>query len=119
MFRAACVLSLFLSFSPITFAQNPADQTLITLERTSCYGECPVYKLTLRGDGSIMYKGYKFVRVRGKQKTKIKPSEVESLLQEFRKLDYFALDDEYSTIKNSDGTVSVVTDLPTTIVSLT
>ena len=118
MLRAACVLSLVLSFSPITLAQNPADQTLITLERTSCYGECPVYKLTIHGDGSVDYEGRKFVRVTGKQKTKIKPSEVESLLQEFKELDYFGLDDDYSTIRNSDGTVSVATDLPTTIVSL-
>ena len=118
MLRTICVLAIL--FTPVAsaVAQDHADQVLITLERTSCYGECPVYKITIRGDGSVDYQGYKFVRVTGKQKAKVNASDVEILLHEFQDINFVGLDDDYSTIKNSDGTVSVVTDLPTTIVSL-
>lgn len=37
----------------------------ITLERTMCYGVCPAYTVTIRGDGSISYDGSQFVKVHG------------------------------------------------------
>jgi hypothetical protein len=119
MLRTICLVSLFFAFSPRTLAQDHADRLLFTLQRTECYGDCPSYKLTIRGDGSVVYEGYKYVRVSGVQKYKIKPSEVQDLLKLFMDLNFFDLDDEYISIKHADGTETVVTDLPTTFTSIT
>ena len=40
-------------------------EVVITLERTACFGVCPVYKLTIYGDGRVLYDGIRFVRTEG------------------------------------------------------
>jgi hypothetical protein len=45
----------------------------ITLERTPCYGTCPVYVLTLRRDGSAEYRGYMFVERMGQFRGRVEP----------------------------------------------
>jgi hypothetical protein len=44
----------------------PAD-TIISLQRTSCYGPCPVYTVKIDARGSVTYEGEKFVRVVGRR----------------------------------------------------
>ncbi len=41
---------------------------VITLERTQCFGSCPVYKLTVYGDGRVVYEGGGFVKIKGEKK---------------------------------------------------
>ena len=38
--------------------ESSKDQvvTKITLERTACFGSCPVYKVTIFNDGTVRYK---------------------------------------------------------------
>src|SRR5690348_14497714 len=92
-----CALTAFASDndSPDTFS--------ISLERTSCFGSCPVYKVTISSDGSVVYEGKKYVRVEGMQRGKVEPEAVKQLMQEFVDSDYFKLEDQYTTIKNADG----------------
>jgi len=94
-------------------------ETVITLERTTCYGTCPSYELAILGDGTVTFEGRQYVRVKGTAQSKIDPASVELLVQGFISIGYFALEDEYTSIKNPDSTVTLVTDLPTTITSLT
>jgi hypothetical protein len=96
-----------------------ARESVVTLERTTCFGTCPSYKLTILGDGTVNFEGREFVRIKGKAQSKIDPASVESLVKEFNDIDYFALEDEYITIKNADGSETSVTDLPTTITTFT
>lgn len=37
----------------------------ISLERTSCFGKCPTYRVTIYDDGTVLYEGEQFVRVTG------------------------------------------------------
>src|SRR6266581_338907 len=90
-------------------------ETVITLERTTCLGTCPSYKLAILGDGTVNFEGRQYVRIKGAAQSKIDAASVESLVKEFININYFALEDEYTTIKNSDGTESIATDIPTTI----
>jgi len=110
---AVCSSALCLT----SLAAEPSD-TVITLERTTCYGTCPSYTLSILKDGTVNYIGRDYVRVKGTAQWKVEPAVVDSLVKEFLKIDYFSLDDEYTRIKNLDGTFSDVTDLPTTITSL-
>ena len=90
----------------------------ITLERTACFGRCPVNTVTISGDGTVSYAGRQFVSMTGKQQSHVDPSAVRALVKEFEAIDSFALRDEYRSVENPDGTVTEVTDLPTQFVSL-
>ncbi|RYG66071.1 hypothetical protein EON77_17820 [bacterium] len=46
------------------FAPEPTLKE-ITLQRTACFGTCPVYTLTLRADGTAIYRGEAHVERKG------------------------------------------------------
>ncbi|HKE55166.1 MAG TPA: DUF6438 domain-containing protein [Pyrinomonadaceae bacterium] len=89
----------------------------ISLERTVCYGNCPAYVLTLKGDGSVEYQGSKFVKVTGSQQGKFKTEVLKSLLTEFARANFLSMGDNYSstTCKNC----GFCTDMPAAITRLT
>jgi hypothetical protein len=64
-------------------ASPPPSNLEITLERTVCYGLCPAYKVTLRGDGTVLYEGDKYVKVHGKATDNVPPADVAALAKEF------------------------------------
>jgi uncharacterized protein DUF6438/ankyrin repeat protein len=96
----------------------PAD-TVIRLQRTSCYGPCPIYTVSIDARGNVTYDGEKFVRATGRQTGRIAPEQVAAILAIAARADFFRLQDSYRDIQNADGTVFSVTDLPTTIVTIT
>jgi hypothetical protein len=91
-------------------AQQQAQQTVITLQRTACFGFCPMYKLTIYGDGKVVYEGERFVKETGTRTTKISQAAVRQLVKAFKQVNYFALSDNYT---------GGHTDAPSTITSLT
>ncbi len=95
------------------------DDFVIKLERTSCFGPCPVYSVTIDATGSVTYEGKKFVRVGGRQSDQIPVSQVAELVATVDRVRLFELNDEYRVIRNPDGTTTMVTDLPTTFVTVT
>jgi len=90
---------------PVPFpALHNSSSVKITLERTACFGECPIYRTEVRGDGTVEYDGEGFVVVAGKHRAKVPIAVVKHLVDEFRKADFFSLLPRY---------VSQVTDNPT------
>src|SRR4051812_14581782 len=73
--------------------QDGADATVITLERTGCFGPCPIYRLTLHGDGTVVFEGKRFVKSTGTFTAHIAPEQVRRLVEDFKKVDYFSLRD--------------------------
>lgn len=96
----------------------PGD-VVIKLERTSCFGPCPVYTVTIDAAGNVTYQGIQFVRVEGRQTARISPSRVADLLETAERIGFFGFEDQYRTIRNPNGTVTMVADLPTTFVTIT
>ena len=78
------------------------DDLVIKLERTPCFGNCPVYSLMIKGDGTVIYSGVQFVKITGIQESTISIDAVEQLLMEFEKADYFSLNDSYTKFGKSD-----------------
>jgi hypothetical protein len=78
-----------------TPASTPAstidDGTRVTLERTVCFGNCPVYSLSISGDGTVAYVGKQFVNVEGAASRQVPISEVQALVDEMLQADYFNL----------------------------
>jgi len=75
--------------------QRGARQSVVTLERTACFGFCPMYKLTIYGDGRVVYEGNRFVKVTGTRTTRISPMKARRLMLEFQRIQYFNLQDRY------------------------
>jgi hypothetical protein len=96
----------------------PPD-TMIRLQRTSCFGPCPIYTVTIDGRGTVTYVGERAVRVVGRRTAHIEPSVVATLLATADRIHFFDMDDRYREIRNPDGTVFTVTDRPTEFVTIT
>jgi hypothetical protein len=87
--------------------QSAGQITEITLERTACFGACPMYKVTLRSDGTATYKGEQYVERKGTYNGTFHG--FHRLVQLIEKQGYFNLKDEY-TIE--------ATDMPSAITSV-
>src|SRR6185503_3615555 len=118
---AGVVFALAVGFAGSAAAQGgdvPAD-TVIRLQRTSCFGPCPIYAVTIDARGTVTYDGEMFVRVVGRQTARISPALVATLLASAERIHFFDLRDAYREIENPDGSVTSVSDLPATIVTIT
>ncbi len=86
---------------------------VITLERTPCYGLCPVYKLTIYGKGRVVYEGEMFVKVTGKRTSTVSKRKIRQLISEFERIDYYSLKDsyeEYFVTDSSSALTSITID---------
>lgn len=116
---AIAVAAVLTTTSSEVKAQTAPDDFAITLERTSCFGTCPVYSVSIDASGNVTYDGKGFVRVEGRQTDRIPASRAARLLATAERIGFFELRDRYRSIRNADGTETVVTDLPTTFVTIT
>jgi hypothetical protein len=97
----------------------------MTLRRTPCFGSCPTYKLTIRGNGDCVLTG--LGPSPWTQDYSIPQKDAVSLLNEFYDADFFALGTDYTVSRGmlvgTDGRVRVMrveeTDLPHTLLTLT
>ncbi|MBI3476637.1 MAG: ankyrin repeat domain-containing protein [Acidobacteria bacterium] len=109
-----------LSVAALSVAQNTKpSQPVITLERTACLGSCPIYKLAIYKDGSTVYEGKEYVRIKGTETYRIEADAVRQLANKFVAARYFSFESKYVSIKTADGSEMVVTDLPSTYTSFT
>ena len=76
---------------------TPTDfaDVIITMYRSVCFGACPVYSLTIYGNGTVVYEGEMYVNVIGKQTSEISQEKIQEIVDEFYRIDYFSLDDVY------------------------
>ena len=106
----AAILSIGCNGNKTPVPSN-TNTVVITLERTACFGVCPVYTLTIYGDGRVVYEGIRFVRTEGVRTATINEDKIKQLIAEFREIDYFSLRDSYEE-RNA-------TDMPSAFSSLT
>lgn len=82
----------------------------IGLTRGACYGFCPVYTVTINGEGEVRYEGRRFVNAVGERTSTIPREDVARLLARFDEIGFSNLRDAYR---------AEVSDLPTYTVRLT
>jgi hypothetical protein len=114
---ATALFFLFASF-PAAGGNVESDITKITLERTPCFGACPVYTLTIHRSGQVEYEGKDHVRQKGLRTSRISTGDFEKLVKKIDEINFFNLNDRYDG-KNPDGSGVTVTDLPTRKTSVT
>lgn len=89
---------------------------VITLERTTCFGTCPAYTLSIYEDGTVVYEGRQFVKRKGKARSRISKAALDELVREFDRINYFSLDDDYTGAQKNCK--ELWTDNPTATTSL-
>jgi hypothetical protein len=60
-----------------------AHELVASLERTACFGSCPIYKVTVYGDGAIDWEGEQFVKVVGHATGRATPDQLSRLRAAF------------------------------------
>ncbi len=105
------LFGFFLSVS-LSFAAEqkiaPAD-TKVVLERTACFGTCPVYKLTMYADGKIEFFGDSYVNAVGNHIKTISQEKVALILAEANSVNFFGLDGKYDCYDATDNPTAIIT----------
>lgn len=87
--------------------QSP--KIIISLEKTACFGRCPVFKIIIYNNGEALYNGLKFVKKVGEHDLKVSKREIDKILSKAKKIGFNNLKNEYS---------ERITDLPTTYIMI-
>ena len=91
--RIVFLVFILLALTVPAGAYDPRS-VVIGLERGPCYGTCPVYGVTIYGDGTVRYNGTNHVRVKGSQTAVIAPERVKALIDEIERSGFFNLRDD-------------------------
>ena len=108
----------FADEAPNLSSLSDADLKAVTvrLERFACFGTCPVYTVTIHGDGRVEYNGKSSVKQKGTRDGRIETDTIRTLISEFAKAKFWALPEEYS---EAQCTGRVCTDMATAVTELT
>jgi hypothetical protein len=79
--------------------------TEVGLERSPCYGTCPVYTVVIKSDGTFRYKGEKHVSRLGNHTGKVSTYGFNQLAQFIKDSGYTDLQDSYSRPVTDHATV--------------
>jgi hypothetical protein len=110
VFVSLIVLANLLGACQPAPAESPPQDFQIRLERSPCFGTCPVYAVAVSADGQVVYEGLDFVAVEGQQTVSISEAEVRALYAAVTSGEFFDLEDGYTY---------PATDLPTATTTVT
>jgi inner membrane protein involved in colicin E2 resistance len=86
------------------------DSLFAQIQRTACFGRCPIYTLSVYESGYVEYLGKKWVEKEGRFAAEVDQKVLDKLMKEAKAINYFDLNHQFDS-KN-------VTDLPSTITTL-
>lgn len=85
------------------------DSTLITYEKTPCFGHCPIFKLSIYKSGYAVLRGVKNTEMIGLYTGMVNTEQIDEVFEVANEINFFTMYEVY------DGKV---TDLPSTIYML-
>ena len=80
----------------------------LSMEKTACFGQCPIYVLKVNSDGGLHLNAKRFNDISGEFEAKLSKDEFQNLKATTTRLDWDAFDEEYLT---------GYSDLPSTILT--
>jgi hypothetical protein len=114
---AGCARPGAARIEPGSGSATDVPRTSVTLERTACYGRCPVYTVRLSGDGTVAFHGERFTATSGDAAGKVPREWVAALVREMNAAGYWSLGESYAA--GSAACPNSPTDLPSEIITLT
>jgi hypothetical protein len=103
-FVLAAVASSWSADLPVVGDWAPPD-TVITMVRGGCEKRCPVYRVVVFADGTVIVEGRYYLRKPVLARSEIPAGEVKKLVDRFLSIDYLHLRDDYRI--NGKGCSSV------------
>lgn len=83
--------------------------TWVSIRKTSCFGDCPIYNVFIDIKGNVVYEGKAFVLEKAVKKFKLTEKEINTLSQLLNKKDFSLFKDIYDNPR--------IKDLPNTFIS--
>ena len=91
-----CICFLIQFAACKTLKQLESEGKLIlSMERTACYGTCPIYEIKLYDNGLLLYNGKKYVSKTGTYIAKCNKHEVNDLTHSILNSRFFDLENKY------------------------
>lgn len=88
----------------------------VKLQRTACYGTCPVYTVEISSDRVVKYVGKEHVGKFGNQSATVSTLDFAFLVAAIERVKPFSLRDTYS--RQEDGCGPIATDFPSIIITV-
>ena len=128
--RSALLLSLLVAASACAPRSSaaPADTTrvqttivgvpqAVVLERSPCFGSCPVYTVAVSPDGEVTFDGRAHVRQLGQAEARISREQLNGLLNELDRAGFFTFADRY--VQGEPACGRYATDSPSVTTTVT
>ncbi len=80
--------------------------TLVYMERTACFGDCPIYSVLVLSDGKTTYHGKRFVEKTGTYTLQLTSDDRQQIIRTADEIHIFNLNNKYD---------KPITDLPSTL----
>jgi hypothetical protein len=77
----------------------------IILSSKGCFGECPIYNITILGSGKVCYEGIKYIQSKGEVMSSITRDEVLQLFKYALDIDFFTMPDKFET--NNEVSINI------------
>lgn len=110
IFSICMVFLLSCNSSKNQAGSNSSNTELITMEKTICFGSCPVYQIVIFEDGAMHLSGRQNMELIGEFRAQLSKKELDELANAFENAQFFEFESQYT---------ASVTDLPTTYISYT
>ena len=96
--------------------QKEKAELTLSMKRSGCYGQCPIYDVSVQPDGKVLFDGKFYTNITGKAEDKISEGQLKQLVAEIEGTEFFSLQNAYTN--ESDNCPSSATDMATVIVSI-
>ena len=73
---------------------NNQKKLIISLEKTACFGTCPILKIEIYNNGAVVYNGIKHVKRLGIHDFEIQPKEIQKILSKAKEIGFYNLENE-------------------------
>ncbi|MCT4582905.1 MAG: DUF6438 domain-containing protein [Flavobacteriales bacterium] len=90
---------------------STSDSLFASIERSPCFGQCPVYSMQIYNSGWVNYKGKNFVQRTGEFTLQLSSSQMLAFVNKAKAIQYLEMDDSYDNPSVTDvasATTSIV-----------
>ena len=88
---------------------NATPAPMVSMERTTCFGMCPAYRVTLATDGRVTFDGIAHVQTMGPASAQASPAQLQTVRAAIEQADLRSLSDHYTT--HADGCSPLMMDM--------
>ena len=89
---------------------SPAPTWVVAMERTECFGFCPVFRVEIFESGDVVFRGDENVREKGLRRGHLMGTTARELVAAFESARFFELKDQYTGVNDAPATILAVRD---------